>query len=351
MLRVKMKHKKMIIAVIFITVMSTIYFLKHKHSPIKYAINAVNVEVQKVKVGSIPLTLQTVGTLVAAKSVKIAPEISGKIAKIFFQDGSFVKAGTPLIKFEDSVNNAKLIAVRADLSVSEKNYVRMQILAKKGIISRQEIEKSFADLQEKRSSEKEIEVMVNEMLLVAPFDGVLDKVKISEGNFVSAGQELVTITDTHHLHVEYNIPEKYLGLLKINQEVSITTSAFPDKKFIGKIAFVAPTINTQDRTVSVYAEVPNDSDLLLAGLFVNVTHSFGFEEKALLIPAVSLMATIDGQEVFKVVNGKAQAVPVVVGQRTDSHVQVLKGLSTGDEVIVAGQFKVKDGTEVNKVPT
>jgi membrane fusion protein (multidrug efflux system) len=344
--KLNMIRKKMIILAGIVVILLAAFIYHHQKKPVLVNDQSVDVTVQKVKVGSIPLTLETVGTLIAAKSVKISPEISAKITKILFKDGSFVEADTPLIQFDNGLSAAKLNAATADLDVSIKNYERMQILAKKGVISKQEIEKAYADLQEKKSSVKEIQVLSNQMLLVAPFAGVLDKAKVSEGNFVTVGQELVTLTDTHHLHIEYTVPETFLGLLKADQTVSISSTAFPNKQFIGKVSFIAPTINTQDRTVSVYAEIPNDDQTLLAGMFVQVIHSFGEKNKALLIPALSLMATIDGQQVYKVVDGKALAVPVTIGQRNDDDVQVVKGLTANDEVIVAGQFKIKDGTPV-----
>lgn len=322
------------------------YIFKHHASSSYPAQSGVSVETYKIKYGQIPLSVQSVGTLVAAKSVKIAPEIPGQISKILFKDGSFVKAGAPLIQLNDEIYKVKANSVNADLTLSEATYHRMQILAKKGVISKQEIEKAYADLQEKKASATEANVMYGKMLLKAPFDGVVDKCLVSEGNFVSAGQELVTLTDTHHLHVEYSIPEKYLSSLKIGEVVNITTSAYPNKIFTANVAYIAPTINSQDRTIAMYANLANENESLLPGLFVNVTNKLGIKNNAILVPPLSLSATIDGQQVYKIVDDKAHAVPVVLGQRTETSVEVLEGLTLGDEIIVAGQFKVKEGVAV-----
>jgi membrane fusion protein (multidrug efflux system) len=92
--------------------------------------------------------------------------------------------------------------------------------------------------------------------------------------------------------------------------------------------------------------VPNEDEKLTAGLFVNVTHSLGTQDNVLLVPATSLIATIDGHEVMKVVDGKAVSVPVEIGQRTLNHVQILRGLAQDDSVITAGQQKIRDGVLV-----
>jgi membrane fusion protein (multidrug efflux system) len=189
-------------------------------------------------------------------------------------------------------------------------------------------------------------VELNNMLLVAPFDGVVGKSLVSPGDYVTVGQALVSLTDTKHLRVEYTVAEKYFALLKLGQEVHVTSSALPGKEFTGKVAYVAPTLNVENRTVSVYAEVPNDNQVMSPGLFVNVTQSLGSREHALLVNAMSLVGTIDGEQVFSMKNGKAVATPVEVGQRMLDNVEILKGIDEGDSVIVAGQQKIRDGEDV-----
>jgi membrane fusion protein (multidrug efflux system) len=340
------KRRKHILILLLVIIVFGTYWVKHHNKKAGFQQEAVVVEVDTVKHETIPIKVQTVGTLVAAQSVKIAPETAGQVTKILFQDGMFVKKGTPLIQLNDAVYKTKLDSAKADLNLSETTYGRIAQLAGKGIISRQDREKSLADLKEKRAAAEESQAMLDKMLLVAPFDGVIGKCLVSPGNYVSTGQELVALTDIHHLHVEYNVPENNLALLKLGQAVKVTTSTFPGKEFVGHVAYMAPTINTQDRTIALYAEVPNENQTLVAGLFVNVMQTLGEQADALTIPATSLVATIDGQQVYTVVDGKAHAVPVTVGQHTEKSVQILQGLSLGDAVVVAGQQKIHDGADV-----
>ena len=222
----------------------------------------------------------------------------------------------------------------------------MVALGKKGAISRQAIDQALADLKEKKSIEKEARTLAEKMLITAPFDGVLGKVRVNPGEHVAIGQQLASLTDTQNLRVEFNISEKHLRNLKVGQQVTLKTTAYPEKEFYGKVSYIAPTINTEDRTISIYADVPNQDGQLTAGLFVNVTHLLGNQANALLIPAVSLVATIDGQQVYKIVSDKAVAVSVKIGQRTTDQVQVIEGLLLGDVVVTSGQHKLKDGSLV-----
>jgi len=337
--------RKIIFIIIALLLAGFIVFKFH-HKKVVIADAATFVKVSKVVQANLPLEVRAVGTLTAAKNVQIAPEVAGQISKILFQDGTYVKQGTPLIQLDDATYRAKADAVQADLKFSEASYARLALLAKRGIISPQDLEKAENDLKVKKSLAQENQVNLDSMLLTAPFDGVVGKAAVSPGDYVAVGQALVPLTDTHHLRVEYSVPDKYLADLKLGQTIILTTSAYPDKKFTGSVAYIAPTINTEDRTIAVYADVPNDNGVLTSGLYVSVIHQLGSQNNALVLPAKSLVATIDGQQVFKVVDNKATSVPVVIGERTADNVQVLQGLSLGDMVVTEGQQKIRDGAVV-----
>lgn len=339
--------KKWIIAFFVLILMYGIWhFIKNRHLSTKVPQDSVVVEVEKVKQGKIPLQGQAVGALVAARNVQLTSEVAGQVATILVRDGAFVKQGTPLIQLDDAVNKAKAESAKANLTFSEANYNRMHLLIKKGAVSQQAVDQALANLKEKKAIEKETRVLAEKMLIIAPFDGALGKIKVNPGEHVTVGQPLVSLTDTKNLRVEFNISEKYLAKVKMGQQVTLTTTSYPGKEFYGKVSFIAPTINTEDRTISIYADVPNQDGVLTAGLFVNVVHLMGEESNVMLIPSVSLVATIDGQQVFKVVNAKAVAVPVKIGLRTTNQVQVTQGLTSNDLVIVSGQHKIKDGAAI-----
>jgi len=341
---IKRRKKTFIIVMIFL--LSCFFIMRHRdHGPIVQ--DKVPVYVEQVKSGNIPVEAHVIGTLTAAKNVQITPEIAGHVAKIYFQNGGvFVKQGTPLVQLDDRASRAKLESDKANLTYSEVDYHRKVLLGKQGAISQQAIDAALADLKTKNATVQESQVEVDKMLLVAPFDGVLGKFNISPGDYVTVGQKIVTITDIVHLRVEYSVSEKYLSQLKPGQKVKITTSAYPQNEFTGTVAFISPTINDQDHTISLYADVTNDQRLLTAGLFVNITQQLGIETNALIVSADSLVPMIDGQQVYKVINDKVLAVPVIIGQRIQNSVQITSGVSVGDKIVVAGQQKLKDGALV-----
>ena len=222
----------------------------------------------------------------------------------------------------------------------------MAELAKKSFVSQQTMDEVEANLKERRASAEENEVFLKRMQLTAPFAGVVGKSKINLGDYVNVGQPLVTLTDIKHLRIEFNVPEKYLSSLQLGLQVKITTAAYPGREFTGKLAFVAPTISADNRSVGLYAEVTNEDGALKPGMFADVQLSLGTEHHALLVPSRALVPMLDGQQIYKVVSGKASAVTVVIGKRVGDDVQITQGLSPGDKVITDGQLKVKNGMPV-----
>lgn len=308
-------------------------------------LNAVLVKASQVQETDLPMEIHVIGTL-TAKSVQITPEIPGHVNAVLFKDGSEVAQGAVLVQLDDAVFKAKYESAKAKLYYSENNFRRMALLGKKGVIAQQAIDQAESDLKERKADMDENEVMLNKMKLTAPFDGVAGSSRVNPGEYVTVGQSLVTITDTKHLRIEYTVPEKYLPLLKLGQTVKITASAYPGKIFNGTLTFISPTINAENRSIALYAEIDNSENLLAAGMFVEASQSLGNTEHALMVPSRSLMPVLDGAQVFKIVDGKAFSVDVVIGQRTSDTVQILQGLSKSDTVITDGQMKVKNGAAV-----
>lgn len=338
--------RKIIIGVLLTAGIVSLGVFKIYHRSTNAALNAVLVKASKVQESDLPQDVRAIGTL-AARSVQITPEIAGHVNAVLFQDGAVVEKGAVLVQFDDAVYRARYDSSQAKWQFSENNYRRMTLLGKKGVVAQQAIDQAESDLKERRAEMAENEVLLRKMKLTAPFAGVVGKSQVNPGDYVNVGQPIVMLTDTRHLRIEYSVPEKFLPNLKIGQEVRITASAYPDKTFIGKLSFISPTINAENRSISLYAEIDNEENLLAAGMFVEASQSLGSMEHALMIPARSVVPVLDGAQVFKVVDGKAYSVDVVIGQRTQEKVQILQGLSKTDVVITDGQMKVKNGMPVN----
>jgi membrane fusion protein (multidrug efflux system) len=339
-----MKKKLLATAFLVFTIVGVGVY-KYRGTVQQFKMPEAVVKTAAVQEKSIPREFHAVATL-SARSVEITPEIAGHIAQIKFKDGAEVKQGEILIQLDDAIYQSKYESAQAKLHYSKNNFARLSRLGKKGLVSQQALDQAEADLKERKADVDEALVMLEKMKLRAPYDGVVGKSRVNPGDYVNVGQKLVKLTDTKNLRIEYNVPEKFLPLLKVGQSVSITAAAYPDKTFSGALSFISPTINTDNRSISVYADIENKDNLLAAGMFVEASQSLGTTEHALMIPARSLVPVLDGAKVYTVVEGKAFEVKVTLGQRTEDAVQVVHGLSKSDIVITDGQLKVKTGMPV-----
>lgn len=315
------------------------------HSNVQPDVPTTAVKAASVEVKSLPLTVQSIGTI-AATTVAITPESPGRVVGIAFTDGAEVKQGDVLIQLDDALLKTKLASMTAEYQFSNASYLRLAKLAGKGIVTQQSIDQADADRKEKKAALDEATVIYHQMALKAPFDGRVSQRKVNMGDYVNVGQPIVSLTDTQHLRVEYHLPEADFAKVQLGQPVSITSNAYPGQVFHGHLAYISPTINPDDRTIGVYANLDPVTTPLASGLFVNVTQNIGLENKAYLIPSRALVPELNGDSVYKIVNGKAVSVNVMVGARTSTQVEITQGLQAGDQVVTDGQVKLSNGQPV-----
>lgn len=338
--------KKKLIIVLLIALVLTVWFVKHNYTkPGLPQLPEIVVKAASVKTEALPVEVQAIGTL-EARSVDISPEVAGHVQEVLFKDGAYVKENDILLKLDDDIYQTKYELAKAKLRFGKENHQRHKVLGEKGILTKQALEESEASLQEKLADARESKMLLKKMRLRAPFSGRLGKSTVDKGDYVTVGQHVVSITDIKHLRVEYHLPELYFSNLKLDAPVVIKTSAYPGKVFHGKVRFISPLVSKENRSVLVYAEVPNEEGLLAPGMFVNVTHSLGVQKNTLLIKAKALVPVLDGEEVYRVVDGKAYAQPVAIGKRIQDEVEIKSGLSSQDTVITDGQLKIKNGMPV-----
>lgn len=313
---------------------------------------AIPVEVGKAVSMDLPVQIHAMGELVARRQIDIVPEVAGHVASICSEEGGIpVRQGSVVIQLDDQATRARLASARAALTYSQSDYHRKATLAKQGAISRQAVDQALAELRAREADVQSTQRDLDAMRLVAPFDGVLGQMTVARGQYVTAGQKLVSLTDIGHVRVQYTVPDRYLAFLQPGQPVSVSTNAWPGRVFAGKVTFVSPTVNPGDRTIRLFADVPNDDGHLTAGLFVEVQQTLSVRPNALVVSPSSLASTLQGKIIYKVREGHAERVPVKVLSRGNDLVQIQGSIAPGDLVVVAGQEKLHDGSRVQVVKT
>lgn len=307
------------------------------------------VEVAQVSEGTVDINLSAVGTLQANESVVIRPEISGRIETIHFDEGQVVEKDSLLISLEASEYHSKLAASQASVKLAQLKFNRSQDLLNKHLGSQQQFDEDAAKLDEANAQMALDQNRLAKTVIKAPFSGVTGLRKISPGDVVQPGQDLVNLEDVHLLKLDFRAPEVYLSDLKTGLAVSVVSDAYPNEKFTGKVFAIAPRVDEASRSVLLRARVTNERGKLRPGIFAKVELRLSSRQNALLIPEQALWPVGLDLFVFRVVDGRALLSKIKIGKRLKGQVEVIEGLTKGDTVVTAGQMKLRNEAMVNPI--
>lgn len=296
-------------------------------------------------------TLTVTATLEAGETATIRPEVTGRVISIPFIEGKTVKKGDILFKLDDSVQRAVLAQAQANMSFARNNARRYDNLLDSRAISRTEAEQAGADLKSSLANVALAQANLSKMTIRAPFDGTVGIRNVSVGTVVDPGVELVTITQTKPLRILFELPEKYLPNIAINQPVRFTVSSHPDKVFTGIIAAIDSQIDPVSRSVKVKATIPNEDGALLSGQFASLAFGLNRTARVIAIPEAALVPEGRQVYVYKIdADNRVQKTNVEPGLRDGVNVEIKTGVNAGDKIVTAGQQKLFQDTRVQILP-
>jgi len=304
------------------------------------------VKVGVVATGSISDQVSAVGTLLANESVMIRPEVDGRISAIHFSEGQVVRKGERLVSLDSSEIEAQLAAVTAEVNLAQRRLKRGGELHQKNFISSEALDVLRENLNQSLARRAEIKAKLGKMTIKAPFEGVAGLRQVSPGAYVKAGQDIARLEGIGTLKADFRVPEIYLSKIRPKQEVEVRLDAFPGESFRGAIYAIEPAVDEQTRTVLLRARIPNPGVRLKAGMFARVILVLDTRDNALLIPEQAIVPHGDERFVFRAVNGKGVMTKVDIGLRRPGEVEILKGLSAGEPIVIDGQLKLHDGVPI-----
>lgn len=308
------------------------------------------VKAATVRTGTIAEEVSAVGTLIAHESVMIRPELDGRIAAIYFNEGQAVRQGQELVALDATEIRAQLAAVAAELELNRSRMKRAEELYAKKFISAQALDDARANLNQSEARHAEISARLAKTVIRAPFEGVVGLRQVSPGAYVKAGQDIARLDGIGTLKLDFRLPEVYLGRVRAGQEVQARTDAFPEAVFPGTIYALEPAVDEATRTVLVRARLPNPGARLKPGMFARVTLVLARRENALLVPEQAIVPRGHETYVFRIAEGKAVQARVELGLRRPGEVEIRNGLSAGDTIVVDGQLRLQDGVAVAVQP-
>ena len=307
----------------------------------------VKVEAAAARAGDVVVDAEVVGTLLANESVIIRPEITGRIDKISFNEGQTVKKGTTLVTLDAGDLRAQLTQSEAAAKLAKQNFERIQSLRTKQLVSVQAFDEAHSRMIEAEAKEKLDRVRLQKAVLRAPFTGMLGVRRVSPGDYVAPGQDIVNLESIDPIKVELRLPETYARELAPGKSIRVRVDAFPGESHVGEIYVIDPRVDVTTRTLLVRAKIPNKENKLRPGMFASAVVELARRENAVLIPEQALLPSGQDQFVFRVIDGKAVRTKVSVGVRHKGEVEILSGVQAQEMVVTAGLQKVRDGRSVN----
>jgi membrane fusion protein (multidrug efflux system) len=182
--------------------------------------------------------------------------------------------------------------------------------------------------------------------ILAPFTGNIGLINVSVGAYVQAGQELVTIVDSTPMKVEFKIPEKHVHDVGVGQTIEVRIDAFKDRVFTGVVEAVDSKVESESHSISIRGSIPNDSGILKAGLFANISLIIGEQGETIMIDESAVDREGEIEFVWVVEKGKAGRRRIMTGTRENGKIEVIGGLQPGQIVVTVGQIKLGDGVRV-----
>jgi membrane fusion protein (multidrug efflux system) len=300
-------------------------------------------------------SLSAVGTLAPVNGANLSSEVSGIVDTLNFESGQSVKAGDVLLTLRANNDPAVLAQLQATADLDAVTYRRDQREAAANAVSQAQLDTDRATLAAAQAQVTAQQALMAEKIVRAPFAGTLGIRQVNLGQFLTAGTAIVSLQQINPLFFDFYMPQQALASLSVGQPVSVSVDAYPGQVFAGQISAISTSIDSATRNVQVRATLPNDHLLLRPGMFATVSVPQGSAQTLVTLPQTAVSYNPYGDTVFIVTQGTGQdgkpdliakQVFVTVGDTRGDQVSILTGVSAGDQVVTAGQLKLRNGSLV-----
>jgi multidrug efflux system membrane fusion protein len=314
-----------------------------------------SVSIAEAKSEVIPNLLTAVGGLAAVHQVDVTSDVSGRITDILFTAGATVKAGSPLVQLFDAPDQGDLASFKAQATGAQLALDRAKQLAARQFGPQATADAAQATYDQANAGIAKTQAIISQKLVRAPFDGELGVRHVEVGQYLTAGTQIVTLTDLSTLYANFTVTEKDSAALKVGQTVRILVDAYPGRTFEGKITAIEPQIATDTRNIRVQATLDNPDHILKPGMFATTTVVLPDKPAVVTVPETAVDYTLYGDSVFLLTEKKGDdgktsltAVRTFVrtGDRIGGRAEILNGLKPGDRVVAVGQLKLQSGAAV-----
>ncbi len=326
---------------------------------------AVQVETAHVVKKTVPVRVESLGTVTPVASVAIKTRVDTEIVKVHFEDGAFVKQGDMLFTMDSRALQAQLkekegtaLRNRAALEGAERDVRRYTELIAKGATTQLNLDNATTaanvlrgQIAADESAVENLKVQIGYCTIRAPISGRASMAALKVGNYVRSADTipLGTIIQAAPVYVSFPVPQRSLPDLRsaLSAGTAAIQAVIPGEKrrATGQVSMIENTVDVTTGMVMARATMPNADDLLWPGTLVTVQLTFRMEE-AVTVPATAVQVSQAGSYVFVVKDGTANVQPVTISRSVDGESVISSGLTGGEEVVTAGHLLLSNGTRV-----
>lgn len=296
-------------------------------------------------------TISALGTVTARESVTITAKVSETVDRVHFDSGDEVEAGATLVTLSGNQQRAALQAAEASAKEAEQQFRRGSELVGQQLIARSQVDTQRATLDAARARVTQMRADIGDRRIRAPFAGMLGTRQVSPGALVTPGTVVATLDDLSRVYVDFPVPEVHLAQLAQGQPLAGTSIAWPGAEFVGEVSSIDTRVDPATRAITVRGDFPNPDRRLRPGMLMQVQLGQATRE-ALVVPEIAVVQVGRDTFVWRVrEDGTVESASITVGERRAGTVEVLKGLSEGDRIVVEGTGKLRAGMAVEEAPS
>jgi len=298
---------------------------------------AVNVDVLPIRpAGQVVDAFILPGIVEPNRVVRVAAEVPGRIEQICCREGQPRRKGDKIVHLNTDLLQAEFDQAKAQMEFDAREYDRIQEAAKRNAAGVMEVDLSRTKADASRAAFQAAKARLDRAVIVAPIDGVLNRVLVEAGEYVTPGQEVAEIVDIDVVHVVVQVPERDIYYVKGGQEAKVLVDSLEARTLTGQVEYLGELADEQTRTTRVEIDVDNRDRVLRSGQIVRAQLVRRVLTDAIMIPLLAVIPQENGRAVYVVENGTAQRRDVKLGMLQGKRVLVASGLKAGDRLIVAG---------------
>jgi membrane fusion protein (multidrug efflux system) len=308
-------------------------------------------------------TISAVGSVTAAKGVAVSNEAPGIVTRILFDSGATVREGQILVELDTSVERAQLASARARLELAQETGTRSHALLASGSISKAQVDADEAQLKTATTDSSALAAQIDRKTVRAPFAGRLGIRLVNRGQYLNSGTPIAELDAIDKQYVDFTLPQQRLADVQLGMPVHLSIEGAEGAAHEGTVAAIEPAVDSATRTIKLRASVPNKDERLAPGMFANVLVILPQKASFVVLPATAIIHASYGDSVFVVEDrrddagtalngpdGKPAKVTrqqfVRLGDARGDFTAILDGVTEGQEVVMGGAFKLRNGSSV-----